>query len=47
MAEIPKERRMLKIIAINIPKESLVVAKIHTPPSKLSAAQTAKMMKKT
>jgi hypothetical protein len=38
---------MLKIIAISIPNESFVVAKIHTPPSKLIAAQTAKIIKKT
>jgi hypothetical protein len=47
VAEIPKESRMLKTIATSMPIESLVVAKIHTPPSKLSAAQTAKMTKKT
>jgi hypothetical protein len=38
---------MLKITPTSIPKLILVVAKIHTPPSKLIAAQTAKMMKKT
>jgi hypothetical protein len=38
---------MLKITPINIPKLILVVAKIQTPPSKLMAAHTAKMMKKT
>jgi hypothetical protein len=38
---------MLKITPINIPKLIFVVAKIHTPPNKLIAAQTAKIMKKT
>ena len=40
------ERRMLKITPTNIPTLILVVAKIHTPPSKLRAAHTAKIMKR-
>jgi hypothetical protein len=38
---------MLKITPINIVKDILVVAKIHTPPSNEIAAQTAKIIKKT
>jgi len=38
---------MLKMTPTNIPKLILVVAKIHTPPSRLIAAQTAKITKKT
>jgi len=38
---------MLKMMATSIPKVILVVAKIHTPPRRLSPAQTEKMIKKT
>uniref|UniRef100_A0A6C0DU75 Uncharacterized protein n=1 Tax=viral metagenome TaxID=1070528 RepID=A0A6C0DU75_9ZZZZ len=38
---------MLKITPTNTPRDIFVVAKIHTPPSRLSAAQTAKIQKKT
>jgi hypothetical protein len=47
VAEIPKESRILKITPTNTPTVIFVVAKIQTPPSKLRAAQTAKIMKKT
>jgi hypothetical protein len=38
---------MLKITPTRTPRDILVVAKIHTPPRRLRAAQTAKMIKKT
>jgi hypothetical protein len=47
VAEIPNERRTLKIIATNTPIVILVVAKIHTPPNRLSPAHTEKITKNT
>jgi hypothetical protein len=38
---------MLKITPINIPTLILLVAKIYTPPRRLIAAYTAKMIKNT
>jgi hypothetical protein len=38
---------MLKMTPTNIPNDILVVAKIQTPPNRLMAAQTEKIMKKT
>jgi len=38
---------MLKMMAISIPNDIFVEAKIHTPPSRLRAAQTEKMTKNT
>ena len=47
VAEIPKDSRRLKMIATSELRGIFVVAKIHTPPSKLSPAHTENMMKNT